>query len=242
MKISPLKVLMTALLCGGLVLGFGARAWAEEEHGGGDHADHHAQGDDHGQAKGDAHDDAHGGHKVKHLENWFSLSFGPGKKYQNGPFAFAILNFILLIIILVRFAKKPFREYLQTRHATIRDNLAEAATMRDEARQKLDEIQAKLTRLDTEIAEIKAHVAKDAELEKDRIIKTAEAEAERLIKAADKTLDKDIRRARRMLETEAINAALGAAEKLVKQQVNEADRNRLNEEYFEQIASSGGNN
>ena len=31
-----------------------------------------------------------------------------------------------------------------------------------------------------------------------------------------------------------------AAEKLIKQKVNEADRNRLNEEYFEQIASSGG--
>jgi F-type H+-transporting ATPase subunit b len=206
-----------------------AEAPAADVHEGG-----HAEG---GHAEG-AHAEGH--HAPKHLDNWISLSFGPGKKYENGPFLFAILNFVILIVLLVRFGKKPFVDYLSTRHTTVRDNLAEAAKMRDEARRKLDEIKGKLSNLEREIARIKDHVAKDAQSEKERIIAEAHAEAEQLVKQADKTLQEELKRARHLLEAEAVNAAMQAAEKVIRQQLTDADRRRINEEYFDQIVSSGG--
>jgi len=207
----------------------GAEAGGEGAHGAG------------AEAHGDAHGAHGGGHAVTHLDNWFSFDFGEGKHYQNGPFGFAILNFIVLLFILKRFASKPFRTYLATRHATVKKDLEEAAQVNAQARAKLDEIEAKLRNIDKEIAEIKASVARDAALEQERIIKAAEEEAERIVKVADETMERELRRAQRRLETEAVNAAMTAAEKLIRKEVNDADRKRLNEEYFAQIGQGSSN-
>jgi F-type H+-transporting ATPase subunit b len=215
-----------------LVLCWSTNAVAETEHG---------HGETHAEASGGHGEEHGGGHGGAGIENWFSWSFGEGKKYQNGPFAFAILNFIILLLLLRKFASKPFRDYLQNRHASIKNNLKEAAEMREQARQKLAEMEAKLKNLDREITQIKEHVAKDAQLEKERIIDAARQEAERLVQQADQILDKDLRRTRKLLEAEAVSAAMEAAEKMIKQQITTSDRRRLNEEYFDQILSSGGN-
>jgi F-type H+-transporting ATPase subunit b len=188
------------------------------------------------------HQVGHGTHGDEHLTNWWGHAIWSDHAYENGPFAFAIINFIILVWLVGKFARKPFASYLDTRHTTIRENLAEATRMRDEAKSKLSEIQRKLDGLDREIADIKEHVAKDAEAEKQRIIADAHKEAERIVEQADKTLEKDLRRARKLLEREAVDAAMAAAESLVRQKITDSDRNRINEEYFEQIASSGGSN
>jgi F-type H+-transporting ATPase subunit b len=216
---------------------------AEGHHAAGAHpsAAHAESGEGHHDPSAQA-EGGEGHHAVTHLDNWFSLSFGPDKAHKNGPFAFAILNFILLVWIVVKFGRKPFREYLRERHASIKQNLEEASALHQQARAKLDEIESKLKNISREIAEIRESVLQDAELEKTRIIQQAELEAERIVKQADETLKKELHRARRRLEVEAVNAAMQAADKLVRQQVNESDRKRLNEEYFSQILSGGGKN
>jgi len=220
-----------------LSLGAPAATVLAEEHGG--------HGEAHGGGHGDAHGDAHGAHKTVHLDNWFSFDYGPGKTFQNGPLGFAILNFIILIVLLVKFTRKPLTGYLQDRHETIKKDLDQAAVLRDQARTKLDEIEAKLGQLDDEVAQIRADVAQDAKLEKERIIEAAHKEAERIIKQADKAMDREIRRARRTLESEAVEAALKMAEELVAKNINFSDRKKINERYIAQIAqpaSSGGDN
>jgi ATP synthase F0 subunit b len=202
---------------------------------------HGAEAPAHGEAAG--HGEGHGTeHVVVPLDNWFSLSFGPGKAHQNGPLAFSILNFVILVWLLVKFGRQPFREYLRQRHNTIRLNLEEAAELNQRARQKLAEIEGRLQGLGGEITAIKGAVAKDARLERDRIIKAAEDEAARIVKQADDALQKEVRRARRRLELEAVDVSMKAAERIIKQQVTDADRRRLNEEYFAQISEGGGRN
>jgi F-type H+-transporting ATPase subunit b len=186
----------------------------------------------HGAGHGEAH------HPV-HLDNWFSFSFGPGKHYQNGPFGFAILNFIILVWLVTKLARKPLAEYLEKRHATIKRDLEEAAELNAQSRSKLDEISVKLGAIDRELAAIKEGAAREAELERERLIRAAEAEAERIVKAADETMQRELRRARRRLEIEAVSAAMTAAEKLVKREVSDADRKRLDDEYFASIAKGG---
>lgn len=220
------------LLCLFAALLFATAAHADEGYtGAAGHAE--AAHGDHGGHGG------HGGHKIT---NWFSFDYGPDRPEKNGPFGFMVLNFVLLIYLLVKLGKKPVTEYLDKRHTSIRDNLTEAQELRRQAKEKLEQIEAKIANLDAEIAEIKQHVADDAEEEKQRIIAAAEQEAERIVQNAEKTLDKELDRARRRLEAEAVDAALGAAEKLIKQKITDKDRKQLNEEYFEQLTSSGGSN
>ena len=226
----PLQRLLAPLAVG-LLLSLSSASPRAETHG---HGGKPAEAESTGHA---AHDGAH--HAV-HLDNWFSLSFGPGKEHRNGPLAFAILNFAIFIWLLVRFGGKPFRSYLQQRHQTVRKDLDDAAALHEQARRKLEEIDRKLRDVEQEIARIRDAVAKDAQVEKERIIKAAEAEARHIVAQADETLSREVRRARRLLEIEAVDSAIKAAEKLLRQRLTDADRRRLNDEYFAQLVDRGG--
>jgi len=201
----------------------------------------------HGAHKGHAHGDgdghkhgktsAHGGH----LDNWWSLSYGPGKAHKNPPLGWGIVNFLILLYLLYRFAGKPFKAYLQKRHDGVRNALDEAKQMREQAREKLAEIDEKLKGLNDEVKAIREHVKKDAEIERDRIVAAAETEAQRIVEAADRTMTEEIKRIRAQLEVEAVDAAISAAEKLLRKKVTEADRKRLDEQYLTQFTSGGSN-
>lgn len=213
--------------------GHGDKAHGDKAHGHGDKAHGH----------GDAHGDSGHGHKKKVIDNWFQLSgFGKDKPIKNGPLVIALFNFACLIVLLVYFARKPIGGYLSERHNTIKNDLEEAARLREQANVKLEEIEARLSGLDAEVKQIKDSVAKDAEYEKEQIVKAATEEADRIIKQAATTLDREIRRARSTLQSEAIEGALRVAEQIVRKQLSDADRKRLNETYISQLTSSGGTN
>ena len=229
----------------------------------GAHGDHGKAGHGHDHGKG-GHDQGHGdGHHKnpckgvtcafgtickygkceKVIDNWYNITgFGKDKAIKNGPLLIAIFNFICLIALLVYFARKPIGQFLETRHTTIKNDLEEAAELRDQARQKLAQIEAKLKGITDEVEEIKQGVADDAEFEKKRIITHANEEADRIIAQAESSLEREIRRARKKLEAEAIEGALKVAEEIVRKQLGEADRKRINENFISQITSSGGGN
>jgi len=218
-----------------------------EAHGHGEHADPHA-------ARG-GHGDAHGGHGHGPSPiNWFSLDYVGSKlrglfyaknkppKWANPPLGFAILNFSLLLVILVWLARKPISTYLRERAARVSADLDEAAELRDKARDKLGQIDAKLDAMDDEIAQIKESVARDAEAEKERIIAAANKEAESIVASASRTIDQEVARAKRRLEVAAIEAAMESAEKLLRKNVTAADRERLRKDYYEEISRSRNGN
>ncbi len=247
-----------------LTLGLSTLAWADKPHpekaphgekAPGAHGDHgHGHGD-HGHGGGHGHASpckgvtcplgqicSHGT-CTKVIDNWYNISgFGKDKEIKNGPLLIAIFNFALLCFLLWYFARKPIGQYLQTRHSTVKDDLKEAAELRDQARDKLAEIEGKLKFMADEVEEIKKGVAEDAEYEKKRIIEAANEEADRIIANAESTLDREIRRARRKLEAEAIEGALKVAEAMVREKLGDADRKRINENFISQITSSGGSN
>ncbi len=213
------------------------------EHGGAGHGHEHGAGGSHDDAHGD---DAHGGgdHGGMAPINWFSFNYGHGArkdgttyKYANPPLGFGIINFAILIILLVKFTRKPISTYLVNRADEVEKALKEAAELRDAAHKKLAEIEARLSDLDGEVQKIKDNVKKDAEEEKVRIIKAAEAESERVIKNAETALQREVRRAQCELEAQAVEQAMRAAEELITKNINAVDKKRLNEEFIAQIAS-----
>lgn len=182
---------------------------------------------------------AHGHHDTKHI-NWLSWDYGHGKTEANPPFLMAVINFAIVVFALVYLVRKPLGLYLADRHQRIKDDLAAAAELREQARARLDEIDSKLDGLDRQISEIRESVAKDAEAEKERIVADAEREAEAIVDSAERTLHIEVERAKRRLEVGAIQAALQSANKLLQREISAQDQQRLREEYFEQIQDSGG--
>ncbi|MFH1132354.1 MAG: ATP synthase F0 subunit B [Pseudomonadota bacterium] len=183
----------------------------------------------------------HGGH-TKHLENLWSFNYGDGKLYNNPPFLFGVFNFVLLIILLVKFTRKPVGNFLKERHEQVQRELTEASELKNRAQQRLSEIEGRLSNLDKEIAALKEAVAQDAEEEKQRLIEAAEIEAQRIVANADRTMEREIDRIRRRLELETVNASMAAAKTILQKQINDGDRKRLHDEYFDQLTTGEGGN
>ena len=91
---------------------------------------------------------------------------------------FKIFNFVVLVLLLYWFGKKPLVSLLKRRQESIKQAIEEAETARKEGEQKYREYEERLQKLDQEIEQIHQTLIKEGEREKERIIKEAQMMAE----------------------------------------------------------------
>lgn len=155
-------------------------------------------------------------------------------------FTYEVINLAILIAALVYFARKPVQSYLATRRDTIAKNIASSEQLLKDAERKLGEWNARAARLDADVEAILESTRKSAETEKSRILVDAEATAARIRQNASGVVERELRAARETLREEAAELAVSLAGKLLREQVNAADRDRLADEFIAKIESGAG--
>lgn len=144
-------------------------------------------------------------------------------------------NLALLIGALLYFGRRPVQNFFAERRRDIRERLEGSARLLDEAEARLAEWQGRLERLEGEIAEIRGTTQRLGEAERQRVLAEARASAERTRRDAAAAVDREVRRARTALREEASDLAVELAERLLRESVNQDDRNRLLEEFVERV-------
>jgi F-type H+-transporting ATPase subunit b len=152
-----------------------------------------------------------------------------------GELFYVTLNFVILIAVLVYFARKPIREFFADRRERIRSDLKQAADLRAEAESHYAQWQRKLVDLETEIDAIRGTARERAEAERERILAEAEAAAARSRSDAHAAVEQELRRARAKLREEASDLAVAIAAEALRDRVTAADRDRLLDEFIETI-------
>lgn len=167
---------------------------------------------------------------------------GPDEKEgdMSPPFLIAVLNFLVVVAILVKFGRPVARNVAETRSDTIKTALDEAARLRDQAQAKLDEYSAKLSAADAEIKSMIEGMRADAEADRKRVIADAETQAAALKKEAEDRIAVEIERARHALAREVATAAAGAAEKLIAQKITTSDQTKLVDTFIADVGTSTG--
>lgn len=155
-------------------------------------------------------------------------------------FTYEVINLAILIAALVYFARKPVQSYLATRRDTIAKNIASSEQLLKDAERKLGEWNDRAARLDADVEAILESTRKSAETEKSRILVDAEATAARIRQNATGVVERELRAARETLRKEAAELAVSLAGKLLREQVNAADRDRLADEFIAKIESGAG--
>lgn len=169
--------------------------------------------------------------------NWWSLDYKKGKdqkaehRHMPPPFGFALINFAIFAAIMYRLAARPLRDYVRTRHNTIRKALEEAAALHAAAEAKLHEAEARVAGLDGEIASLVGTIGREAEAERTRLLAAAEVEAAQIRRDAESRVASELEQMRRDLRREVVAAAMDAAEKLVRQNLGPADQRRLADDF-----------
>lgn len=161
-----------------------------------------------------------------------------GEAQMAAPFVLVLVNFGILLILLGWKAVPPLRRYADNRHVLIRDALAEASLLREEARRKLDEYNDKIKDVESEVDQLIAGIRADAESEKTRIIAEAERQAAALKRDAEQRIAADIQRARVQLEREVATAAVAAAEKILRERMTPGDQKGLVDGFIGDLPAS----
>jgi len=150
------------------------------------------------------------------------------------------LNLLLLVAVLVYFARKPVQAYLADRKSRIESDLASAAKLLGDAEARLADWNARAASLDAEAADIRRAAREAAQEEGARILADARAVAERIQRDAHSALERELHRARGRLRSEVADLAVDLAEKLLREQVQGADRARLVDEFVARIEQGAG--
>lgn len=141
--------------------------------------------------------------------------------------AWRILNFAILVVLLVKFVGKPLREFLAARKELIEKSIRESQEAKALATQALAEVQERLKLKDQEIADILASAKHSGEAERDRLTAEGERMAVRIAEQAKTNINIELKRAKEIIQEEAVQAALQLAEEKIRQQLTKDEQDKL---------------
>ncbi len=160
---------------------------------------------------------------------------------QFGTIFWTTLTFLLLLLLLGKFAWKPLLAAVEARENGIRDAIEDAKRGRDEAQRLVDEQRSMLTLARKERAEAVDAGRRDAERLKAEILDEARKQREQLMKQTETQIQAGLRQARAELSGEAADLAIRAAGKLMQKNLDDATQRKLVENYLAELERLGSN-
>lgn len=148
-----------------------------------------------------------------------------------------VLNFIALMIILVKFGAKPIASALGGRQATVKNELEDLETRRDEAEKQYRDFESKLATVEKDIDSIVEKAVAQAEVEKAKIIEKAEQAVDDMKRQAEQSIQNEIVEARRDLKNYVADQATVIAEDLIVKNLTPDDQVKIIENYLDKVGA-----
>ena len=148
---------------------------------------------------------------------------------------FKFINFAVMLGILLKFAAKPFKDFLRNRQAAIKEKVDEADRLLKEAESLKGTYEEKLVKLDREIETFRKWALEEAEKEKAKILAEAHAMAGRIREQAQLAYDQELEDAMSTVRAEIARRTLVTAEQTIRQIFKEEDHNKMVDEFIEKL-------
>ena len=146
-----------------------------------------------------------------------------------------LFNLLVLIGILVYFARIPIKRALEKRRANLSREIDEAKEAIDIAKKKFDEYAEKLNSLDSEISSLRESVQNLGENEKNEIISQAEQTCELIKKESKETIELEALRAKNEIQEEVVASSVEIAEKLIREKMGDSFNSKAIDNLITQI-------
>jgi F-type H+-transporting ATPase subunit b len=146
---------------------------------------------------------------------------------QPGLEVWKFVNLFIFIAALVYILRRPLSEAFRARREGIRRDLMRAQEERNAALAKLEEVEARLSRLDSEVTNIRTQSAKEAAEERERIRLATEAEIEKLREQTRREIESAGKAARQDLREFAAEQSVRLAEEIIRRDMRAEDDARL---------------
>ncbi len=147
------------------------------------------------------------------------------------------VNFIALLIILVKFLARPIGNALAGRQQQVIDELRDLEAKRDAAEQSYKEFESRLAGMEKEMDVVVERAIAQAEAEKVKILEDAEKAAEDVKRQAEAAIQAEIVEAKRALRDDIADQAAAMAEELIVKNLTPEDQVKITEQYLDRVGA-----
>ncbi len=143
--------------------------------------------------------------------------------------------FLLVLVVLGKFAWGPILALLQEREQFIHKSLADAKHDRDEAQAQLKAYTAQLQAARMEAGKIVEEARRDSEKLREELRQRAKSEADTIIQNAERQIGLQTERAIQQIKREAVDLSVEIASKIIQRNLSREDNERLIDEALKQV-------
>jgi F-type H+-transporting ATPase subunit b len=149
--------------------------------------------------------------------------------------------FLVLFVLLWKFAFPPITKMLDQRAENIRESLEKAEDTRVQAERLLDEYKVQMAEARLEAAKVIEQGRKVAETMKDEIVAKANEEAAAVLAKARDEIQAEKRAAIAELQASVADLSVAVAGKVIGTSLSDAEHRKLIESYVAEVGSLNGN-
>jgi F-type H+-transporting ATPase subunit b len=154
---------------------------------------------------------------------------------EPGTIIWTVITFVILAVLLGKFAWKPLLQVLEERETTVRDSLEQARKARAEAEEILRRNQEALANARRETAALIEQGKREAEALKGEIVAQARHEAQELVEQGKRQVQYAQKQAIEQLRGQVADLAIQAAERLIVRSLDEKRQRELVDEYVRSL-------
>jgi len=154
-----------------------------------------------------------------------------------GNAVWTLAIFVIVVVVLGKFAWGPVLSLLQQREQFIHKSLSDAKRDRDEAEARLKDYAAKLQSAQAEAVAIIEEARRDAERLREELRQRAKSESDTILKNAERQIELQTTRAVQQIRQEAVDMSVAIASKIIQRNISKEDNEKLINDALKQIES-----
>jgi F-type H+-transporting ATPase subunit b len=143
------------------------------------------------------------------------------------------LNFLILVGVIVRYARQPVKTFLEGRSAEVRIEIDTLEEQKAEAVAAVSALRRRLVDSEARLEEMKVRLLAEGERRKQTLIDQAELESAMMLKDAERKVEGLLHHARRTLRAELVDEAIELAARRLPEEIRAEDHQRLTASFFE---------
>ena len=147
-----------------------------------------------------------------------------------GLMIWTLVTFVIVLIVLRKFAFGPIQQLIDTRRQAIVSDLDAAQAAREEAQTSLAEYRQQLAEARKEATKIVEDARRVGDERRAAAVAELDAEKTRLMQQTREEIQSETRQALNAIKQQVADLTLAATEKVVRAQLNEAEQRRLIDE------------
>jgi F-type H+-transporting ATPase subunit b len=160
-------------------------------------------------------------------------------KPETGTIIWTLITFVVLLLILGRFAWKPLLALLDERERTVKDSLEAARKARADADETLRRNQEVLAGARRETAALLEAGRRESETLRAEILAQARKEAQDLLAQGQRQIQLEQKQAIESLRAQVADLAIGAAGRLLREDLDDERHRKLVDDYVRTLPELG---